>query len=117
MRNSTSRPTSCAKWARPSRSRPTRRASTSAWDLRTDFEKVCAEVPGLVYRDGRSGAVIGHHRGTPSYREQFGGSYWGIHRADLQAVLSKAVGLERIKLSHRLVDLTQHPGSRQSGFR
>jgi 2-polyprenyl-6-methoxyphenol hydroxylase-like FAD-dependent oxidoreductase len=28
--------------------------------LRADFEKVCAEVPGLVYRDGRSGAVIGH---------------------------------------------------------
>src|ERR1700682_4282309 len=77
--------------------------------LRPDFEKVCAEVPGLIYRDGRSGAVIGHHRGTPSYREQFGGSYWGIHRADLQAVLSRAVGLERIKLSHRLVDLVQHP--------
>lgn len=77
--------------------------------LRADFEKVCAEVPGLVYRDGRSGEVIGHHRGTPSSRELFGGSYWGIHRADLQAVLSRAVGLERIKLSHRLVDLVQHP--------
>ena len=37
------------------------------------------------------------------------GSYWGIHRADLQAVLSKAVGLERINLSHRLTDLVQHP--------
>jgi salicylate hydroxylase len=77
--------------------------------LRPDFVKVCAEVPGLIYRDGRSGTVIGHHRGTPSYREQFGGSYWGIHRADLQAVLSRAVGLERNKLSHRLVDLVQHP--------
>ncbi|WP_160111890.1 FAD-dependent oxidoreductase, partial [Paraburkholderia piptadeniae] len=46
--------------------------------LRPAFEKVCAEVPGLIYRDGRSGAVIGHHRGAPNYREQFGGSYWGI---------------------------------------
>ena len=77
--------------------------------LRPAFERVCAEVPGLVYRDGRSGALIGHHRGAPDYREQFGGSYWGVHRADLQAVLSGAVGLGRIKLSHRLVDLAQHP--------
>ncbi|MGF6740937.1 FAD-dependent monooxygenase [Paraburkholderia atlantica] len=76
--------------------------------LRSAFDDVCAEVPGLIYRDGRSGSVIGHHRGVPSYREQFGGSYWGVHRADLQAVLSKAVGLEHIKLSHRLVDLVQH---------
>src|ERR1700741_2107274 len=77
--------------------------------LRAAFETVCAEIPSLIYRDGRRGAVIGHHRGVPSYREQFGGSYWGVHRADLQAVLSKAVGLERINLSHRLVDLAQHP--------
>ncbi|WP_322051552.1 FAD-dependent monooxygenase [Paraburkholderia bannensis] len=77
--------------------------------LRDAFESVCAEVPGLIYRDGRSGEVIGHHRGAPSYREQFGGSYWGVHRADLQAVLSTAVGLEHIKLGHRLVNLTQHP--------
>lgn len=76
--------------------------------LRAAFESVCAEVPGLIYRDGRSGEVIGHHRGAPSYREQFGGSYWGVHRADLQAVLSIAVGLEHIKLGHRLVDLVQH---------
>ncbi|WP_321877227.1 FAD-dependent oxidoreductase [Paraburkholderia bannensis] len=78
--------------------------------LRAAFENVCAEVPGLIYRDGRSGEVIGHHRGAPSYRDQFGGSYWGVHRADLQAVLSTAVGLEHIKLGHRLVNLTQHPG-------
>src|SRR6516225_4264517 len=77
--------------------------------LRSAFDAVCAEIPALIYRDGRSGEVIGHHRGEPSYREQFGGSYWGVHRADLQAVLSQAVGLERIKLSHRLVDLAQHP--------
>ncbi|MDR0780589.1 MAG: FAD-dependent monooxygenase [Pseudomonadales bacterium] len=77
--------------------------------LRSEFQEVCSEMSALIYRDGRSGAVVGHHRGTPSYREQFGGSYWGVHRADLQAVLSKAVGLEHIRLSHRLVDLAQHP--------
>ena len=77
--------------------------------LRAAFDAVCAEIPALIYRDGRSGEVIGQHRGEPSYREQFGGSYWGVHRADLQAVLSTAVGLERIHLSHRLTDLVQHP--------
>ena len=76
--------------------------------LRAAFDAVCAEIPALIYRDGRSGEVIGQHRGEPSYRDQFGGSYWGVHRADLQAVLSNAVGLERIHLSHRLTDLVQH---------
>src|ERR1700752_1477925 len=57
--------------------------------IRAAFETVCPEIPGLIYRDGRIGEVIGHHRGVPSYREQFGGSYWGVHLADLQAVLSK----------------------------
>jgi salicylate hydroxylase len=76
--------------------------------LRAAFDAVCAEIPALIYRDGRSGEVIGQHRGEPSYRQQFGGSYWGVHRADLQAVLSQAVGLERIHLSHRLTDLVQH---------
>ncbi|QIE29915.1 6-hydroxynicotinate 3-monooxygenase (plasmid) [Caballeronia sp. SBC1] len=77
--------------------------------LRAAFDAVCAEIPALIYRDGRSGEVIGQHRGEPSYRQQFGGSYWGVHRADLQTVLSNAVGLERINLSHRLTDLVQHP--------
>ncbi|GJH10313.1 FAD-dependent monooxygenase [Caballeronia novacaledonica] len=77
--------------------------------LRAAFDAVCAEIPALIYRDGRSGELIGEHRGEPSYRQQFGGSYWGVHRADLQAVLSEAVGLERINLGHRLIDLMQHP--------
>ncbi|MFL9864901.1 FAD-dependent monooxygenase [Paraburkholderia fungorum] len=77
--------------------------------LRAAFDAVCAEIPELIYRDGRSGEVIGQHRGEPSYRQQFGGAYWGVHRADLQTVLSNAVGLERINLSHRLTDLVQHP--------
>jgi salicylate hydroxylase len=77
--------------------------------LRAAFDAVSAEIPALIYRDGRSGEVIGQHRGEPSYRQQFGGAYWGVHRADLQAVLSDAVGLERIYLSHRLTDLVQHP--------
>jgi len=77
--------------------------------LRSAFDAVCAEIPALIYRDGRSGELIGEHRGEPSDRHQFGCAYWGGHRADLQAGRSKAVGLERINLGHRLIDLVQHP--------
>lgn len=80
------------------------------------FDTMCAEIPSLVFRDGRSGGVIGHHRGEPGYREQFGGAYWGVHRADLQTVLSQAVGLDRIHLGHRLVELAQDPARVRLAF-
>ena len=51
-----------------------------------------AEVSALIYRDGRTGRLIGEHPVGPSYRQRFGAPYFGIHRADLQAILSAAVG-------------------------
>jgi salicylate hydroxylase len=73
--------------------------------MRSQFDAVCFDIPTLIYRDGRSGEVIGRHQGRPSYRGQFGASYWGVHRADLQRLLSSAVGMDRIHLGRRLVDL------------
>ncbi|MGB0747285.1 MAG: FAD-dependent monooxygenase [Magnetospiraceae bacterium] len=73
--------------------------------LRQQFDDVCFSISTLIYRDGRSGVIIGKHSGEPTYEEQFGACYWGIHRADLQAILSQAVGLENIHLSKRLTDL------------
>ena len=64
------------------------------------------EVSHLIYRDGRTGRLVGKHDVGPAYRQRFGAPYVGIHRADLQAVLSAAVGLDRIHLSKRLVDIT-----------
>jgi len=63
------------------------------------------EVAGLIYRDGRSGSLVGQHPVGAEYRQRFGAPFVGIHRADLQAVLSTAVGLERIHLRKRLVDI------------
>jgi putative NAD(P)-binding protein len=63
------------------------------------------EVSALIYRDGRSGRVIGEHQAGPSYRQRFGAPYVGIHRADLQAILAAAIGLDRIRLGKRLVGL------------
>lgn len=69
------------------------------------FAPVAFEVEGLIYRDGRTGRLIGKHPVSPSYRDRFGGPYYGIHRADLQTILSTAVGLDRIHLSKRLVGI------------
>jgi salicylate hydroxylase len=63
------------------------------------------EVAALIYRDGRNGRLIGKHPVGPAYRERFGAPYVGIHRADLQTILSTCVGLERIRLNKRLVDI------------
>ena len=63
------------------------------------------EVSALVYRDGRTGRLVGKHDAGPAYRQRFGAPYVGIHRAELQAILSAAVGMNRIHLRKRLVDI------------
>ena len=63
------------------------------------------EVSALIYRDGRTGRLIGKHDAGPAYRQRFGAPYVGIHRAELQAILSAAVGMNRIHLRKRLVDI------------
>ncbi|NNG19915.1 NAD(P)-binding protein [Naumannella sp. ID2617S] len=62
------------------------------------------EVSALIYRDGRTGEVIGNHT-AERYRETYGGPFAGIHRADLQQILSQAVGMENIKLNKRLTSI------------
>ncbi|HVQ12237.1 MAG TPA: FAD-dependent monooxygenase [Vicinamibacterales bacterium] len=61
------------------------------------------EVSALIFRDGRRGSIIGKHQVGATYRQRFGAPYIGIHRADLQAILSAAVGLDAIRLRKRLV--------------
>jgi salicylate hydroxylase len=69
------------------------------------FASCAFEVSALIYRDGRNGHLIGRHEMVPEYRQRFGAPFVGIHRADLQAILSAAVGLDRIQLRKRLVDI------------
>ena len=63
------------------------------------------EVSALIFRDGRGGHVIGAHDVGAHYRQRFGAPYVGIHRADLQAILASAAGLDRIYLRKHLVDI------------
>ena len=65
---------------------------------------VSTEPSELIFRDGRSGERIAAHavRDGGSYRTRFGAPYLGVHRADLQKVLSGAVAAAHVHLGHRL---------------
>ena len=57
---------------------------------------VSAEPTELIYRDWRDGRRIAAHpvREGGAYRARFGAPYFGIHRADLQKVLSGALACD-----------------------
>ncbi len=73
--------------------------------LGQQFTDVSWAPTALIYRDGRDGRVIGRHTGTES--DLWGAPGWGVHRADLQRILSEAVGLDRIHLGKALTAYQQ----------
>lgn len=73
--------------------------------LHEDLAAVSAVPTQLIFRDGRSGDRIAAVPVGDDYREQFGASFWGIHRAQLQRILSTAVGPGQIHLAKELVSL------------
>nr|BAG06218.1 hypothetical protein [Nocardioides sp. DF412] len=64
-----------------------------------------ADVDGLIYRDGRSGEVIGRVLSREEYHRRCGAPYYGVHRADLQQILSTALGGAGLHLDKRLVSV------------
>jgi salicylate hydroxylase len=64
------------------------------------------EPTELIYRDWRYGRRIAAHqvRCGRQYQKRFGAPFYGIHRADLQRVLSGALGGAGLHLGHRLVN-------------
>jgi salicylate hydroxylase len=71
--------------------------------LGEQIQKVWYENQALIYRDARDGRKIAEHRFD--YKARYGAPYVGIHRADLQQVLTSAVGMDRIELSKRLLEI------------
>ena len=61
----------------------------------------------LIYRHWRDGARIAAHsvRVGEAYAHRFGAPYYGLHRADLQRILSAAFGAQHLHLGCRLVNL------------
>src|SRR5215212_4495928 len=71
------------------------------------------EPSELIYRgwrDDRRIAAFPVHKDL-AYQTRFGAPYYGIHRADLQKVLSDAHGGAGLHLGHRLVDLVDQGDS------
>lgn len=68
------------------------------------LERTGVEPTELIYRHGVTGDRLAAHavREGGAYRDRFGAPYLGIHRADLQTTLGRAVGAAHIHLAHRL---------------
>lgn len=76
--------------------------------LGDELDAKWAQVDGVIYRDGRDGREIARLSSRREYRRRFGAPYTGIHRADLQAILSNALGSTGragLHLGKRLIDI------------
>jgi salicylate hydroxylase len=67
----------------------------------------------LIYRHWRDGSRIAAYPVGQDdwYEKRFGAPYLGIHRADLQNILSAAFGVEQLHLGCRLVNIVEQPDS------
>ena len=76
------------------------------------------EPTELIYRGWRDGRRIAAHpvRNSLRYQERFGAPYLGIHRADLQRVLSTALGAAGLHLGHRLHGVAERGSVVTLGF-
>jgi len=70
---------------------------------------VSTEPSELIYRGWRDDRRIAAFpvRKDSAYRNRFGAPYFGIHRADLQRILSGALGAAGLHLGHRLTNLVE----------
>nr|WP_205862874.1 FAD-dependent monooxygenase [Planosporangium thailandense] len=77
--------------------------------LLDELAEVSTVPTQLIYRHWRDGGrVAAHPIGDGDwYRKRFGAPYFGVHRADLQRILSAAFGVVDLHLGCRLVDLVE----------
>src|ERR1700729_1788650 len=78
-----------------------------------DLAKMSTIPTELIYRHWRDGSRIAAHpvRKDGWYVERFGAPYFGIHRADVQKILSAALGAEHLHLGCRLGNIVEQPDS------
>ena len=79
---------------------------------------VSTEPSELIYRNWRDGSRIAAHpvHENLNYQTLCGAPYYGIHRADLQRILSGALGGAGLHLGHRLTDITDLGGATRLSF-
>ena len=73
------------------------------------LEEVSTEPSELIYRSWGDGRRIADFpvRAGRAYREKFRAPYFGLHRADLQRILSATHGPDGLNLGFRLTDLEE----------
>lgn len=79
----------------------------------------CSTEPSeLIYRDWRKGHRIAAFpvHDDLAYQKRFGAPYFGIHRADLQRILSGALAGAGLRLGHRLTELFEHDQAMSLSF-
>jgi salicylate hydroxylase len=76
------------------------------------------EPSELIYRNWRDGSRIAAHpvHENMSYQGICGAPYYGIHRADLQRILSGALGGAGLHLDHRLTEIRDLGGATGLSF-
>src|ERR1700675_4744207 len=74
---------------------------------------VSTEPGELIYRNWRDGSRIAAHpvHENMNYQHICGAPYYGIHRADLQRILSGALGGAGLHLDHRLSEIRDLGGA------
>jgi salicylate hydroxylase len=79
---------------------------------------VSTEPSELINRNWRDGSRIAAHRvhQNMNYQRICGAPYYGIHRADLQRILSGALGGARLHLDHRLTEIRDLGGATGLSF-
>jgi salicylate hydroxylase len=79
---------------------------------------VSTEPSELIYRNWRDGGRIAAHpvHENMSYQGICGAPYCGIHRADLQRILSGALGSAGLHLDHRLTEIRDLGGATGLSF-
>jgi salicylate hydroxylase len=79
---------------------------------------VSTEPSELIYRNWRDGGRIAAHavHEKLKYRELCGAPYFGIHRADLQRILSGALAGAGLHLGHALTGIEEHGGTMRLSF-
>ena len=74
------------------------------------FEAIAFEPNRHVVRNGKTGSIVSATQMKGVFRSQYGAGYFGAHRADLHAVLQRAVPAECIRLNAKCTGVTQRDG-------
>ena len=75
--------------------------------LEPGLGEASATIDGLAWRDGHTGVAIDRALSAKEYSARCGAPGYGIHHADLHALLVKAFGTDGLHLGHRLVKITE----------